>query len=529
MADTDIYNPDDPLNKLKNLPLPSLRPVTLDQNHTLPIATQAVSPQVSMKPATLDVPQTMRPSTIPTQAPRLASAQLSLPDPNDPRYQPQTARHGIGDVFKAIGIGALSGEGLGRGALDWWNKPKTDAAALLASDTARVTGQQKFADTQGQIDERAAQTERAKAETAKLGAPAQPKLLEGEDNIRTGEDGAREHAYQMGDGSVQWVPEGQSPTAPQRAPLVPSAGPSLGASTLGNVPSLPVTSPNGAPSNQPAPQVPKYTYGKPANTPEGERPLTNVDQMNKALTDRYQVLNPSKPLPGEFTIPAGATQKDYDRIDKALAGVEGAQATQAQRAQVEAIRQQTAANAKNNKANAAGDEFDKVSAQNAAKAVDTAHAADFRLRSMDSSYDSATKDNDQQAMLNLLTNHIGMTLGLQKGARITKDILHEAAASAPWLQTLAAKFDKDGYLSGVVLTKPQMDSMMNLARSQRENAWQQAMDSAKQAGVEEKVKIPDDLKSKFAPSAKGPAVGTVEGGYKFNGGDPSNQKNWTKQ
>jgi hypothetical protein len=33
---------------------------------------------------------------------------------------------------------------------------------------------------------------------------------------------------------------------------------------------------------------------------------------------------------------------------------------------------------------------------------------------------------DQQAMLSLLTNHIGMTLGLQKGARITQAILEDA-------------------------------------------------------------------------------------------------------
>jgi len=75
---------------------------------------------------------------------------------------------------------------------------------------------------------------------------------------------------------------------------------------------------------------------------EGERPLTNVAQMNKALADRYQVLNPGKPLPGEFTIPPNATQKDYDRIDKALSGVEGAQGTKAQRDQIEILRQQAA-------------------------------------------------------------------------------------------------------------------------------------------------------------------------------------------
>ena len=107
------------------------------------------------------------------------------------------------------------------------------------------------------------------------------------------------------------------------------------------------------------------------------------------------------------------------------------------------------------------------------------------------------KAGDQQAMLNLLTNHIGMTLGLQKGARITKDILNEATQSAPWLARIKSKFDNQGYLSGVTLTPEQMDSMMGLAVQQRGIAWQQARESGEQAGVEKQIQFPKDL----APAA----------------------------
>ena len=87
-----------------------------------------------------------------------------------------------------------------------------------------------------------------------------------------------------------------------------------------------------------------------------------------------------------------------------------------------------------------------------------------RLNVMTESYEKAVKDHDQQAMLNLLANHLGMTMGLQKGARLTKDIINEAKQSQPWLAGLQSKFDKDGYLSGVTLSPNQMRQMVALGQ-----------------------------------------------------------------
>jgi hypothetical protein len=75
---------------------------------------------------------------------------------------------------------------------------------------------------------------------------------------------------------------------------------------------------------------------------------------------------------------------------------------------------------------------------------------------------------NQQAMLSLLSNHIGMTLGLQKGARITQTAGNEAVATAPWLGRIAAHFGADGYLSGVVLTPEQARQMVDLAHDRLE-------------------------------------------------------------
>jgi hypothetical protein len=112
----------------------------------------------------------------------------------------------------------------------------------------------------------------------------------------------------------------------------------------------------------------------------------------------------------------------------------------------------------------------------------TAQDADERLSRMEASYGEAKKGN-QQAMLALLSDHIGMTMGLQKGARITKDIIQEAQQSAPWLARMGAKFDKDGYLSGVTLTPDQMTQMLQLGYGARDRAWTRAFQASQLNGI----------------------------------------------
>lgn len=126
------------------------------------------------------------------------------------------------------------------------------------------------------------------------------------------------------------------------------------------------------------------------------------------------------------------------------------------------------------------------------KDVATARDADFRWRQMNDSLPKAL-GGDQQAQTNILANHIGMTLGLQKGARITQAFWQEAQKSSPWLARVGARFDSRGYLSGVVLTKDQISQMMSLAGDSRKNAWTRARESARQAGIEDRIQFPSDL------------------------------------
>jgi hypothetical protein len=41
---------------------------------------------------------------------------------------------------------------------------------------------------------------------------------------------------------------------------------------------------------------------------EQDKPLANVDQMNQALTRRFQVLHPGQPLPAEYSLPKGCKE-----------------------------------------------------------------------------------------------------------------------------------------------------------------------------------------------------------------------------
>jgi hypothetical protein len=106
-----------------------------------------------------------------------------------------------------------------------------------------------------------------------------------------------------------------------------------------------------------------------------------------------------------------------------------------------------------------------------------------RFNVMSKNYEDAIKDHDQQAMLSLLYNHMGMTMGLQKGARMTQALIKEAQDSQPWLKGMEAKFDKDGYLSGVTLSPMQMQEMVHNAQGRYSEDVQKARNEAGYLGA----------------------------------------------
>jgi len=101
------------------------------------------------------------------------------------------------------------------------------------------------------------------------------------------------------------------------------------------------------------------------------------------------------------------------------------------------------------------------------KMYDTYNQSQERYEVMTKASENALK-GDQQDMLNILANHLGMTMGLQKGARMNQSLIEEAQQSDPMIRRILARggftYDHDGFLTGVVLTPEQIKSMVRLGK-----------------------------------------------------------------
>ncbi len=230
-------------------------------------------------------------------------------------------------------------------------------------------------------------------------------------------------------------------------------------------------------SKMPAPKAPST---READEPLGDR----VPKLNEALTARYQILHPKQPLPPHYLLPENATHGQLMDIDKLMEAEERAHGSQDTKADSDKWRAIMLAASKENRA----EKKDTQTRTAAYKAWQPAMDSGERFNVMAKNYEDAVKNHDQQAMLSLLANHLGMTMGLQKGSRLTRDIIQEAEKSRPWLQGMQAKFDKDGYLSGVNLTPPQMRQMLDLGHERFSEDVTKSRNEASYLGENEEPK-----------------------------------------
>lgn len=148
------------------------------------------------------------------------------------------------------------------------------------------------------------------------------------------------------------------------------------------------------------------------------------------------------------------------------------------------------------------------------KEFGNAREAQTRLKIMQQNAAEAYQGN-QQAMVSLLMNHIGMTLGAQKGTRVAKSVIDEARQSAPWLDTKLVTmghqdqngdFVYDGPKGGINLAGEQIKQMVDLAKQRNDLQWQQVKDTGATYGV--------DLSGAIQQTQAGGVGGTGGGGAK---------------
>jgi len=93
--------------------------------------------------------------------------------------------------------------------------------------------------------------------------------------------------------------------------------------------------------------------------------------------------------------------------------------------------------------------------------------------------------------MQFIANHIAMTFGAVKGARVGRDIIQEHVKARDLGQELEAIAQH--VLSGGVITYQQAQQMAETAKINRKTAWAQAKQAAENYGQPDAVKLPSDL------------------------------------
>lgn len=249
-------------------------------------------------------------------------AQLSQYDLNHQRGSAVSARPGSVGTLQRVGLTALGATNIGDALETIGRFGPIGAHARLSTAQGEVNAENENA-------VRAAQAGNLNAEAEARRNP-KPKLLPGDENIRIDQNGNREQAYEMPDGSKQWVREGQSPGLTSggtiaRGPIargpVPAPVPAPEPATRTTSQAEPMLGgdPGTAGSGQSV-GTPQYTYGKGANSTEEEKYQTKYLLNNNIPDTAANRLLAHQEYQGKAPIGSGGASKYNAQVKDALKG-----------------------------------------------------------------------------------------------------------------------------------------------------------------------------------------------------------------
>lgn len=133
--------------------------------------------------------------------------------------------------------------------------------------------------------------------------------------------------------------------------------------------------------------------------------------------------------------------------------------------------------------------------------------ADSRLATMiaDAGPDFKGRGGSGQSDLQLLFNHIGMTLSAQRGTRVTEAEIQRAIDSRSLPETLMARWD--AIKSGKFLSESERRDMVNNGIETRNRAWYDSRRQARLAGIDEEPEIDPTLPPLKSPGPANPNIG----------------------
>jgi len=242
---------------------------------------------------------------------------------------------------------------------------------------------------------------------------------------------------------------------------------------------------------------------KEAVVPEAERPIANVDAINKALEDRWHVINKG-PIPAQYQLKPGSTNNDFAHVDKMLESVERSTENQATHEESRKLREQSMAIAQGNRADTRNFQQQEVGRKLLDKAEAEYRTASQSADDLNAMIDSAKAGNKISAVASPLEGTLAIVTS-QGIKRINRTEVENTAGAGSLWDRIQGKIGK--LTSGQPIPPDLQEDWKKLAGLLKQGAYQkyqQAHQSAvRRYGLQGEEPLPAPVSQTAAQGATG--------------------------